>query len=63
MKLLLVILGLFLLLLAGAGVFLVRRLKQLAASPEVRGFGESCDTDLAIPMRDCDTTRTSRRNP
>lgn len=63
MKLVLTILGLFLLLLTGVGVFLLHRLKRLAASPAVRAFGQFCDTDLAIPMRDCDTTRTSRRNP
>lgn len=61
MKLILVILVVFLLLLAGAGVFLFRQLKRLADSPETRAVRESFDGGLAIPMRDSDTRRSARR--
>lgn len=59
MKLLLLLLAVMLLLFLSVGSYcLVRWLKRLAASPEMRAFGESCDGGLAIPMRDCDTRTT-----
>lgn len=62
MKFLLLILVVLLGLLLGTGLYLVRRLKRLARSPEVRALGESLDAGLTIPMRDCDTRRLARRD-
>jgi len=52
------------LVLLAAAVLLVlyvrRRLKRLAESPNTTTLVESFDDGLAIPMRDCDTRRPAR---
>lgn len=60
------ILGILLAVLAGAllaGFLVYRHLRRLAESPNVGALVESFDEGLAIPMRDCDTRRTPKKQP
>lgn len=41
-------------------LYVHRRLKRLAESPDTATLVESFDDGLAIPMRDCDTRRKER---
>lgn len=42
-----------------AAVYLYYRVRRMAESRETQEFLGTFDTGLAIPMRDCDTRRTS----
>ncbi|MBI2955744.1 MAG: hypothetical protein HYY26_00390 [Acidobacteria bacterium] len=61
MKLLLGVLGGALLVLLGAAAYGVYRLRRWARSSRSAEWMSSFEGDLAIPMRDCDTTRTRRK--
>lgn len=62
MKLLLSLLAVILILLFGGALYLFSRLKRAVTSSQARELRESFEGSLAIPMRDCATTRTSRRD-